>query len=245
MNNNAKIGACIAATIATTLGLALSGIGIAGSGTGMTEADFLAQCQGEILSVQPSAAPWVDDHCRTLWSRAVATASMAEVILALMPAAGSGLLSASEARAQLSMVQWSSETTGTLDEARVDLSDTGSRISFYWQQQGMASPYNIIDALRIRGATLRTLGCPQYPGATMGREKVMLAELEGQSSFLITVYTRPAPTGTEQGLYQVDVDFSGEIPGMAALQAGHYPGGGGRAFAVEPIGWVVDCFDPD
>jgi len=56
---------------------------------------------------------------------------------------------------------------------------------------------------------------------------------------------RPAPTGFEPAVYAVGADFSGRMPDMAALRAGDYPGGGGRAFAVDPTGWVADCPDPE
>ena len=90
-----------------------------------------------------------------------------------------------------------------------------------------------------------SLGCPQYPGASMGREKVMLAGVPGRQPFVVTVYSRAAPTGFEPGVYEVDADFSGNVPDMRALQAGRYPGGGGRAFAVDPTGWVAECPDPE
>jgi len=34
------------------------------------------------------------------------------------------------------------------------------------------------------------------------------------------------------------------VPDQAALAAGNYPGGGGRAFAVEQTGWTAACPDP-
>lgn len=73
----------------------------------------------------------------------------------------------------------------------------------------------------------------------------MLAELVGRSPFILTVYSRPAPTGVEPGLYDVVADFSDSVPDMAALRMGRYPGGGGRAFAADPTGWITHCADPE
>ena len=209
------------------------------------ETEFLKRCREDVLHSRPGAAPWVDRHCVTKWRRAENSASMAEAILTLAPSEGDVQPSREEVRARLPMVQWSpGGTEGRLDDAAVQLPDAGIGIGFHWRKPGSESPYNVIDALRIRGVTLRTLGCPQYPGASMGREKVMLAELAGRSPFTLTVYSRPAPTGVEPGLYDVVANFSESVPGMAALRMGCYPGGGGRAFAVDPIGWITHCADP-
>lgn len=239
-----RIAACIVVTCLT----ASVGCNIVAADTVLVEneTEFLKRCREEVLRSRPDAAPWVDRHCVSKWRRAENAASMAEAILALAPTERGAPLSREEARARLPMVQWSSGgTEGRLDDAAVQLPDAGIRIGFNWRKPGSEAPYNIIDALRIRGVTLRTLGCPQYPGASMGREKVMLAELAGRLPFTLTVYSRPAPTGIEPGLYEVDADFGESIPDMAALRAGRYPGGGGRAFAVDPVGWVTDCPDPE
>lgn len=208
------------------------------------EATFHARCREEILRVQPNAASWVDSQCGVRWRWAGAAAPMAEAILALIPETGGAGLSRADARARLTAVQWSSDRDGTLDDLSVRLSDDGG-IAFRWQKPGSEGRYNLIEALRMRGVTLRTLGCPQYPGASMGMEKVMAAEPAGRAPFTLTVYSRAAPTGFEPGIYEVDAEFSGMLPDMAALRAGNYPGGGGRAFAVDATGWVTECTDPD
>lgn len=46
-------------------------------------------------------------------------------------------------------------------------------------------------------------------------------------------------------MYEIDADFSGVVPDMEALRSGHYPDGGGRAFAIDPTGWAVECPDPE
>jgi hypothetical protein len=226
----------------------MAGSGIAVGETGMIEdeAAFLARCREETLRAQPSAASRVGNHCSVQWRKATAAAPMAEAILALALPEGSTTPSREEARARLPMVQWSSDgTDGIWHELSVHLPDTGSEISFYWQQQGSEAPYNVVDALRVRGVKIRTLGCPQYPGASMGREKVMHAAPVDGTPFTLTVYSRPAPIGIALGIYAVDVDFSDATPDLAALREGRYPGGGGRAFAVDPTGWVTDCPDPE
>ncbi len=226
--------------------MAAAGCDMEAADTGLAagEQAFLERCRSEVLHLRPDATTWVDRSCVVKWRRTENATAMAEAILALLPK-DDPLPSADEARARLPMVQWSSGgTDGMLHELNVHLPGKGNEISFYWQQQGSEAPYSVVEALRLRGVGFHTLGCPQYPGASMGREKVMRATLDG-ISFTLAVYNRPAPIGIEPGIYAVDVDFSDAAPDMAALRAGRYPGGGGRAFAVDPIGWAADCPDPE
>jgi hypothetical protein len=231
---------------AMTLGLMVAACGVEAPGRAAVdeEAAFLARCLEETLRVQSGAASWVDKHCDVQWQRATAASFMADAILAVARDPGGAERSHEDARSRLTGVQWTSETEGTLGDLAVHLADS-DRLSFSWYRTGAEVPYNVIDALRLRGVALRSLGCPQYPGASMGREKVMAAEASDRAPFILTVYSRFAPTGIEPGLYEVDADFSTALPDLAALRAGLYPGGGGRAFAIEATDWVTDCPDPD
>lgn len=230
-------------TITAALGLLLAGCGAtaADSAPVEDEAGFLTRCRGELLEATPQAASWADAHCADKWQLAGHATPMADALLALVPETGGAVTV--DMRARLTAVPWSSATEGKLGDLTVTLPASG-RISFNWRKQGGEVPYDLIQALRIRGVTLETLGCPQYSGASLGQEKVMLAKAEGRAPFVLTVYGRHAPTGTEYALYDVDADFSGVIPDSTALAAGRYPGGGGRAFAGEPTGWMNTCPDP-
>lgn len=199
-----------------------------------TETAFLDACEQEWVQREPAAARWARSECQVKWRWAVAAGPMAETILAMSVAEGSA------ARPQASV-----PASRAAMPAGVTVSRRTAGIRFDWQEPGSEGRYNLTGALRSRGVTLKSLGCPQYPGASMGREKVMLATLPGRKPFVVTVYSRGAPTGFEPGVYEVDADFSGVVPDMAALRAGRYPGGGGRAFAVDPTGWVAECPDPE
>nr|WP_067288461.1 hypothetical protein [Marinobacterium profundum] len=199
-----------------------------------TETAFLDTCENEWVQHEPAAAPWARGECQVKWRWAMAAGPMAEAILVMSLAEGDA------ARSQAQVL-----TLGAAMPAGVAVSRNAAGMRFDWQELGSEGRYNVTGALRIRGVTLQALGCPQYPGASMGREKVMQATLPGRRPFVVTVYSRGAPTGFEPGVYEVDADFSGVVPDMAALQAGRYPGGGGRAFAVEPTGWAAECLDPE
>ena len=199
-----------------------------------TETAFLDACEEEWVRREPAAAPWARGECQVKWRWAIAAGPMADAILAMSKADD-------DAAGQQAQVPIS----GTAMPAGVEISLNATGIRFDWQEPGSEGRYNVTGALRSRGVTLQSLGCPQYPGASMGREKVMLAGVPGRQPFVVTVYSRAAPTGFEPAVYEVDADFSGDVPDMQALQAGRYPGGGGRAFAVDPTGWVAECPDPE
>lgn len=216
-----------------TLGLLLAGCGGAPAADWVPmedEAAFLARCKAEGIY-----------DCDARWRWAANAAPIADALLALAPAAG-GTITA-DMRARLTAVRWSSATEGKLGDLNVTLPASG-RLSFSWQKHGAEGFFDLIQALRMRGVTLESLGCPRYPMASMGQEKVLIATAQGRAPFVLTVYGRFAPTGTEYALYDVDADFSGAVPDSAALAAGEYPGGGGRAFAVDASGWLETCPDP-
>lgn len=218
--------------IVAALGLLITGCGAAAADSAPIEdeAGFLARCEAE-----------GGYDCGVKWRWAGNAAPMADALLALAPETGGA--AAADMRAALSAVQWSSATEGKLGDLDVTLPASG-KLAFRWMKQGAEGHYDLFQALRIRGVALESLGCPQYPGASMGQEKVMIARAEGRAPFVLTVYHRAAPMSVEFGVYEVDADFSGMVPDSAALAAGRYPGGGGRAFAVDPTGWAQTCPDP-
>lgn len=217
--------------IMVALGLLLTGCGAtqAGAAPVEDEAAFLARCKAE-----------GGFDCGVKWRWAGNAAPMADALLALAPESGGA---PTDARARLDAVKWSSPREGALGDLAVTMPASG-KIAFRWRKLGSEGHYDLIQALRIRGVTLESLGCPQYPGASMGQEKVMVARTEGRVPFVMTVYHRAAPMSSEFGVYEVDADFSGAVPDRAALATGQYPGGGGRAFAVDPTGWTINCPDP-
>jgi hypothetical protein len=208
------------------------------------EEEFTLRCIEEIAARWPNSGNWSGDACRVKWEWAATAGPMAEAIIGLAAMASGASLSPEAMQAALPQVAWSSPGEGRLGDLGITLGDEGG-VSFHWEEMGSEGRYNLIGALRIRGVRLTTLGCPIYPGASMGAEKVMRAEAEGVAPFTITVYSRPAPVGFSPGIYSVDVQLGAPAPDRAALEAGVYPGGGGRAFATDVQSWVEECPDPD
>lgn len=200
------------------------------------ETDFVDACVNAWAQREAGAEPWMGDECRIKWRWAMASGSLTAAVLALSRTDGGALRALADARDAIAAMPIPDD---------VEISVIADGIQFLWQQPGSAGRYNVTAALRSRGVALQTLGCPQFPAASMGREKVMLATVPGREPFVLTVYSRAAPTGFEPGIYAVDADFSGAIPDINALRSGRYPGGGGRAFATEPSGWLNECPDPE
>lgn len=193
------------------------------------EAAFMARCKAD-----------GGVECGFRWRAMVNAAPMAEAVIALAPLPGQQTLSREDMRRRLPRVRWSSATEGELENLRVRLPADG-RIAFDWRKVGAEVAYDLPGALRARGVALQTLGCPQYPGAAVGQEWVLRASPPGRADFTLSVYVRPAPAGFAPGVYEADVEFARPTPTLAALRAGKYPGGGGRAFATDPTGWATDC----
>jgi hypothetical protein len=139
---------------------------------------FTQRCVAEIGARYPNSEGWAADACRVKWAWAEAAAPMAETILALARIAGGAPPSVAAMQEAAGGVAWTAAGTGTLGDLTVTLNGDGTA-SFHWEEMGSEGRYNLIDALRIRGTDLATLGCPVYPGASMGQEKVMRAEVEG------------------------------------------------------------------
>lgn len=156
-----------------------------------TETVYLDTCEQKMEQREATKAPWIRAECKIKWRWALAAGSMAETILAM---------SIVDMARPLTQIPISG--VAIPDDLTVLLNPEGIR--FNWQEIGSAGRYNVIDALKSRGVTLQSLGCPRFPSASMGQEKVMSAEISGGKPFVITVYSRAAPTSLELGVYVVD-----------------------------------------
>ena len=206
------------------------GFAPADAATSVGEEAFIARCEAE-----------GGVECAVRWRWTQNAGRMAEALIAL--ARKPGELLPADPRARVIGATWSPSGEGKLDEAMVLLPSAGA-IAFRWMRQGSEGRYDLIQALRIRGVALETLGCPTYPMYSMGQEKVMLIRPEGRAPFVLTVYVRPAPTSGEFGVFAADADFTAAPPERSDLKAGRYPGAGERGLATPRVAWVPDCVDP-
>lgn len=219
---------------------------------GDVEAAFLASCRAEIIATIPNSEPWVDGECGGRLERADAAGLLVDLLLAVAPAAGEPPPSPDAAMAAMPGIPWApggegALVTGPLGDVQVALSGSEAAVSavqLYWEEQAGYPPYDMLGALRLRGAEVTSLGCPTFPMASDGQEKVVAVAAPGHAPFVLAVYHRPAPTGNEWGIYSVDAGFGAAMPDSAALSAGAYPGGGGRAFAPDIAEWRAECPDP-
>ena len=119
-----------------------------------TETAFLDVCEQERVQREPASAPWARAECQIKWRWALAAGPMADVIIAMSKADGDA-------------AQGTASMSGSAMPAGIAVSHNAAGIRFDWQKPGSEGHYNVTGALRSRGVTLQSLGCPQYPGASM------------------------------------------------------------------------------
>lgn len=149
-----------------------------------------------------------------------AAGPMAEAILAAAPATAVPV-DAATLRARLTMIQWAARPEGTLvaqgrlGKLDVQVERTPS-LNFYWQETGALIPYDVIGALRGRGAQVTLIGCTKLGvGET---SKAYRINAPGRAPFGLSVYDRDAPTANADSFYNVGIDLSGRTSTLAQLR---------------------------
>ena len=193
----------------------------AAQGSAGSQADYVARCTAEMIAQDPRAGEWAPSQCRQQWETAVAAGPMAEAILAAVPA--SGAVDPATVRARLAMVQWDARPEGALIASgrmdgglSVQVDRAGPSLNFYWSEPGQPIPYNIVEALRGRGAGVILVGCTSL-GMGENTEAYRVA-LTGHAPFALSVYGREAPTASASSFYNVGVALSDQVQTLAQLR---------------------------
>jgi len=114
-----------------------------------------------------SAARWADEECRTNWQKIVTSGPAADMLLAVLPGAGSGKPSLTMTKQRASGVRWAARAkppalaTGTLGQLEVAIegSSAPATVSVNWAKVGGEIPYDIAGALRLRGIAITEMSC--------------------------------------------------------------------------------------
>ena len=91
-----------------------------------------------------------------------------------------------------------------------------TRIIFNWSATGEPVPYDPVEALKVRGASVDPIGCYAY-GAGEG-ESVWRVEAPGHAPFALRVYRREAPTASALSYLTVTADAERNIPTLGDLR---------------------------
>jgi len=169
------------------------------------QAAYVARCKRETIAAYPRAN--ADSICVSKWDQVVASGPMADAILALAPAPGAAFAPAG-VRAPAAALRGM-----TIAATRPPI-PPGVTIS--WFRNGEPIPFNLEDALRVRGATLATIGCMQF-GAGEG-SSVYRVTVPGKAPFALTIARREAAVASQSSNYGATTDFSGRMPTLAGLR---------------------------
>lgn len=171
------------------------------------QAAYLVRCKRDTIASFPAARAQADAICNSKWEQVVAAAPIAETVLALAPAPG-GRFDPAAVPARAAGMR------GFNVSANRPPSPAGVAIS--WFRDGEPIPFDLEDALRVRGATLATIGCMQF-GVGEGT-RVYRVTAVGKTPFALTVAFRNAAVASQSSDYSATTDFSGRMPTLAALQ---------------------------
>ena len=187
------------------------------------EAAYLSRCRSETAARYPNLGPQTNSICQSIWSEIVSAGPMADAIVTAMPRQGVAF-DPSAVRSALPSIRWA----GTPAQGRVasgrlsDIDVAVTRVpapglAFMWFKEGEPIPFNLEEALRVRGVSLTMIGCLAFGSAEQTR--VYGAGAAGKSPAVLTIAARTAAVASQSSDFSVSVDFSGRMPSLASLRA--------------------------
>jgi len=182
-----------------------------------TQGQFLDRCRAETLAAAPDAGNWADAACAEKWPSVTRSNPMLDAILSIFVADTPSALDPADVRTRAALVRWRSPTEGQLAGLNVEVTRMPTtRIIFNWSATGEPVPYDPVEALKVRGASVDPIGCYAY-GAGEG-ESVWRVEAPGHAPFALRVYRREAPTASALSYLTVTADAERNIPTLGDLR---------------------------
>ncbi|MND60414.1 hypothetical protein D3C80_516430 [compost metagenome] len=182
-----------------------------------TQGQFLNRCRAETLAAAPDAGNWADAACAEKWPSVTRSNPMLDAILSIFVADTPSALDPADVRTRAALVRWRSPTEGQLAGLNVEVTRMPTtRIIFNWSATGEPVPYDPVEALKVRGASVDPIGCYAY-GAGEG-ESVWRVEAPGHAPFALRVYRREAPTASALSYLTVTADAERNIPTLGDLR---------------------------
>ncbi len=175
---------------------------------------FQAHCVKKYTAQEASAAKWAPDQCKEDWKIVTNSLPAADLIIAALPKAGENQ-NLAQLKQKLPMVKWLRNqapylATGTLGDLTVHIDGPGTpgNLILNWTRTGEMIPFNIIDALRQRGAKLTMTSCEKL-GTGEGNRSYAGA-LPGHAPFNLSIDQRTAPTGDAMSYYGLTLNLTGK-----------------------------------
>lgn len=202
-----------------------------------SESQFIARCRRDVVADDPRAAEWAHDSCVESWGRIAAAGPMLDTLLPLFASGAAPAATPAAIRAALPALRWTQKgsddavASAPLGDLTVEiLNAPPGRIRFGWSKVGEPIPYDVIEALRSRGARLTPIGC--YAFGAGESNTVWRVDMPSHAPFALTVYRREAPTGDAWSFLAITADADRRIPTLATLRS-EEPGGDWAAGSCE------------
>lgn len=199
------------------LSLGLSAAATTPAAAQETQGQFMDRCTLE-LARTANMASYAEGACAEKWITVTRANQMVDALLSLFVAGTPSALDPADVQARASMVQWRSPSEGRLAGLNVETTRTPTaRIVFNWSATGEPAPYDPVEALQVRGATVEPISC--YALGAGESNSVWRVDAPGHVPFALSVYRRDAPTASAMSHLTVSADAERNIPTLGDLRA--------------------------
>lgn len=182
-----------------------------------TQDQFMARCT-QVLAETANMASYAEGACAEQWPKVTRANQMVDAILSVFVAGTPSALDPADVQRRASMVRWTSPSQGRLADLNVETTRTPTtQIIFKWSATGEPVPFDPVEALRVRGASVDPIGC--YAFGAGESNSVWRVEAPGHAPFALTVYNREAPTASAMSSLTVSADAERNIPRLDDLRA--------------------------
>jgi hypothetical protein len=89
-------------------------------------------------------------------------------------------------------------------------------VAYAWGKVGEPIPYDIPEAMRVKGARLTEVACMNLGGGEQSH--IYRVDYAGKPTFGLTVYEREAPTASANSSYTATADLKGPAPTLASVK---------------------------
>jgi hypothetical protein len=162
--------------------------------------------------------------CKSIWDQAQAAMPAANGLLAVGGGAP-GPMTQAAVRSAMSGVTWGGTVgrgmpaSGRQGQWQVQLHGQTliNDVAYAWGKVGEPIPYDVAEAMRIKGARLTEIACQNLGGGEATH--VYRVDYPGRPAFGLTVYGRDAPTANANSSYTATVDLKGAAPTLASIRS--------------------------
>ncbi len=182
-----------------------------------TQDQFMQRCT-LALARTANMASYAEGACAEQWPKVTRANQMVDAILSVFVAGTPSALDPADVQRRASMIRWTSPSQGRLADLNVETTRTPTtQIIFKWSATGEPVPFDPVEALRVRGASVDPIGC--YAFGAGESNSVWRVEAPGHAPFALTVYNREAPTASAMSHITVSADAERNIPTLGDLRA--------------------------